>query len=179
MSKLKNMNEEKKGEEKENIIIGKISIARGSPLRLRIINSFENVKKEEPKIFNEIKSKNNEEEIKNCEIFINGNKIDFNYYYNFPGKGIYIIKYKFKKLTSASFMFFNCYSLESLDFSNFNTQNITNMEGMFKNCNSLKSLNLSTFSTQKVTNMGYMFYDCQSLKSIDLSNFYTQKVTNM
>ena len=34
-------------------------------------------------------------------------------------------------------MFFNCYSLTSLNLSNFNTQNVTDMSYMFYNCNSL------------------------------------------
>jgi hypothetical protein len=45
-----------------------------------------------------MKCNENEEEIKNCEVFINKKKIKFNYYYNFPDEGNYIIKYKFKNL---------------------------------------------------------------------------------
>ena len=47
---------------------------------------------------NNIETKKNEEEIKECEIFINGKIIDFTYYYIFKNKGKYLIKYKFKKL---------------------------------------------------------------------------------
>ena len=40
-------------------------------------------------------------------------------------------------------MFSNCYSLQSLDLSSFNTSLVTNMNAMFNNCNSLQSLDLS------------------------------------
>ena len=127
-----------------------------------------------------IKSKENEKEIKDCEIYINYKKIDFEYYYTFKNKGKYIIKYKFKKLINAcNFMFFDCVSLSSIDLSNFNAQNVTNMESMFCNCNSLSSLDLSNFNTQNVTNMDFMFCNCNSLSSLDLSNFNTQNINNM
>ena len=119
----------------------------------------------------------NEDEIKDCEIYINDKKIDFTYYYKFNNKGKYIIKYKFKKLlNSTNFMFFDCNSLSSLDFSNFNTQNVTNMKYMFAYCNSLSTLDLSNFNTQNVTNMEEMFYNCFSLLSLYLFNFNTQNI---
>ena len=132
----------------------------------RIINSFENVKRENPDLdWNNIETKKNEEEIKECEIFINDKIIDFTYYYIFKNKGKYLIKYKFKKLlNSCNFMFYYCNSLSSLDLSNFNTQNVTNMGYMFSYCNSLSSLDLSNFNTQNVTNMESMFRGCKSLK---------------
>ena len=121
----------------ENIIIGNIKITHN--LFERIINSYENVIKEETNncLGFMINGKENEKEIKNCEIYINNKKIDFNYYYNFPHEGNYQIKYIFKELlTSTNFMFYDCNSIISLDLSNFNTQNVTNMSRMFKDCNS-------------------------------------------
>ena len=41
-------------------------------------------------------------------------------------------------------MFYGCYSLISLDLSNFNTQNVTNMNLMFYFCDSLKKENIIT-----------------------------------
>ena len=71
-----NNKDEKMKEIKNNIIIGIISVEQNN-LKLRIINSYENAKKEE----NYLIGKENEEEIKKCEMFINDNKIDFSYYY--------------------------------------------------------------------------------------------------
>ena len=78
-----------------------------------------------------------------------------------------------------SHMFTSCYSLVSLNVSNFNTSKITNMNAMFSGCSSLTSLNVSSFDTSKVTDMGSMFRNCNKLTSINLSNFNTSNVTNM
>ena len=159
-----------------NFIIGTIKIKKGN-LSQRIINSYENYIRENSFFY---VFDRNEKEIKNCEIFINEEKIKFNYYYNFPNEGNYIIKYKFKNLLRfTSFMFYDCISLISLDLSNFKTQNVINMDNMFNNCESLISLDLSNINTQNVTNMEYMFRCCKSLKSLDLTNFNTQNVINM
>ena len=83
------------------------------------------------------------------------------------------------KCTSCTYMFQNCYSLQSLNLSSFNTAAVTNMSNMFQNCYSLQSLNLSSFNTAAVTNMTSMFYNCTSLQSLNLSSFNTAAVTNM
>ena len=143
---------------KENTIIGYFEIKRITDKEI-IINSYENVKRENPKMkWNEIESRENEGQIKDCEIYINGKKINNNYYYHFENKGKYTIKYIFKELLkSTNFMFYGCNSLISLDLSKFNTQNVTNMGYMFYNCESLISLNILKFNTQNVTNMENMF----------------------
>ena len=107
-------------------IVGIIKIKKDN-LKQKIINSYENVKREETSWnWDEIKVNENEEEIKNCDIFINGKKIKFTYYYNFPNDGKYIIKYEFKNLIkSTSFMFYGCNSLLWLDLSNFNRKMLT------------------------------------------------------
>ena len=82
----------------KNEIILEINIKENNS-KERIINSFENAKREN-KVLRSIENggKENEDEIKECEIYINDKKIDFTYYYTFKNKGIYTIKYKFKKL---------------------------------------------------------------------------------
>ena len=83
---------------RKNEIISELNIKHNN-LKERIINSFENMKRESPfGNLSNIESKENEEEIKECEIYINDKKIDFTYYYTFKNKGKYIIKYKFKKI---------------------------------------------------------------------------------
>ena len=73
-------------------------------------------------------------------------------------------------------MFFYCYSLISLDLSNFNTSEVLFMDCMFYGCSSLISLDLSNFDTSKVTIMSYMFFNCSSLISLDLSSFDTSQL---
>ena len=152
------MNKNKKGKLEDNFIIGMIKIEDYYE-KYTIINSYENAKKSDEFL----KGIKYEEEIKNCEIFINDKKIDFTYNFDFKKVGIYKIKYVFKNLlNSTNFMFYNCKSLISLDLSNFNTQNVTNMSYMFFDCNSLLSLDLSNFRTKNVKDMHSIFYDCNS-----------------
>ena len=145
---------------------------------IRIINSYEErCRTNNYEIKNEFK---NEEEIKKCEISINGELIPFNYFHKFNTKGKYIIKYSFKNnIKSTCSMFYECSSLTKMDLSNFNTNNVTNMRCMFYGCSSLTKIDLSNFNTNNVTDMLGMFKECASLTNIDLSNFNTNKVTNM
>ena len=70
----------------KNEIILKIYI-RDKNSKERIINSFENIKREHANLESEkIEVKENIEEIKDCEIYINDKKIDFTYYYTFNKK---------------------------------------------------------------------------------------------
>ena len=167
----------------KNIIIGEINIGIDFVNEnIRIINSFENYKKE-----HEIKDKEddfkneNEKEIKdNIEIKINKKIIPFSYYHKFEKEGKYNIQYSFKNnLSKTNYMFYECNSLTNLNFSKFNTQDVTNMSCMFRFCNLLTNLNLFNFNTQNVTNMSYMFSGCKSLQNLNLTNFNTQNVNNM
>ena len=123
-----------------NIIIGEIYIKKNNINEdIRIINSFENFKREDKwwKDSKDVYKSENENEIKeNTEIKINGKIIEFSYYYKFKEEGKYIIEYIFKNnLTKTNYMFSGCKSLTNLDLSNFNTQNINNMYDMF--CNNM------------------------------------------
>ena len=80
----------------------------------------------------------NEEEIKKCEIKINGEIIPFKYFVKFPKKGKYIIKYTFKNnLTKTNYMFSKCTSLININLSNLNTNTVSNMSYMFYQCKEL------------------------------------------
>ena len=83
------------------------------------------------------------------------------------------------QVTDMHNMFYNCYYLQTIDFSGFDTRKVKDMSNMFYNCGSLKSLDISNFNTSEVTNMRHMFYHCIGLKSLDLSHFNTSKVSNM
>lgn len=66
-------------------------------------------------------------------------------------------------ITSAAYMFQNCYSLKSvLNFAN----SATDFKYMFYNSTSLVSVNL--FNTASGLNFTYMFYNCNSLVSVPL-----------
>ena len=86
-----NIKKERKDKIGENYIIGYFEIKNNNRDQ-RIINSYENVKREKPEMkWDKIKCGENEEEIKKCEIYIDEKKIKFKYYYNFETKGKYII----------------------------------------------------------------------------------------
>ena len=76
-----------------------------------------------------------------------------------------------KNCIDMSFMFFNCYSLQNLDLSNFNTEKVTNMSNMFSGCSQLQSLDVSNFNTKNVINMNHMFSGCINLTGLNLSSF--------
>ena len=76
-------------------------------------------------------------------------------------------------VTSMSYMFNSCYSLQSVPL--FNTAAVTNMSYMFNSCYSLQSVPL--FNTAAVTSMSYMFSGCSSLQSVPAFN--TAAVTSM
>ena len=117
--------------EKINYIKAEIYIQEGDANKdTRIINSFENVKKEKKWNNKESDFKYaNEKEIMNrCQITINDKPISFCYFYKFNQKGKYNIKYSFSnKLTNIGYMFYECNLLTNIDLSNFDTQNITIM----------------------------------------------------
>lgn len=73
--------------------------------------------------------------------------------------------------TNLKNMFYGCYSLESVNTTDWDTSNVTEMENMFQHCISLTTLDLSNFDTSKVTNMGGMFYNCFNLEVLDIRNF--------
>ena len=80
---------------------------------------------------------------------------------------------------NARYLFSYLTSLESINFTNFDTSEITTMTGMFYGDSSLSSLNLSNFNTSKVISTASMFYGDSNLSTLNLSNFDTSKVTTM
>lgn len=82
-------------------------------------------------------------------------------------------------MTDASYMFYSCSRLTSLDLFRFETKNVTNMKGMFGYCRSLQELNVSGLNTANVVDMSGMFEACSALKKLNLRNFNTGKVTQM
>jgi surface protein len=49
---------------------------------------------------------------------------------------------------------------------------------LFYGCENITSIDVTNFDTSKVTDMDYMFYDCESLTTLDVSNFDTSNVTD-
>ena len=137
----------------KNIIIGEIYINKNNiNEKIRIINSFENWKRENwwrGDREDDYKYENEKEIKENIEIKINEKIIEFTYNYKFKKEGKYKIEYLFKNnLTKTNYMFFGYKSLTDLNLSNFNTQNVTNMNHMFRGCKSLKKGTVITKDTE-------------------------------
>ena len=144
---------------------------------IRIINSYDNYCKYFG--FEIIDDLRNEEEIKDCRIYINGKEKAFSYFYSFPTPGNYKIKFVFNKpLTNCSYMFYEI-DYKNIDLSNFNTNYVTDMSYMFYGCSEAENINLTNFNTQNVHDMSYMFYYCAGVYKLDLSSFIVQNVINM
>ena len=82
------------------------------------------------------------------------------------------------KMKSMDFLFYNCILLKELDLSNFITNNVEKMNCMFSYCVSLTSLNLSNFNTSQVSIMYYMFKNCSSLKKLEISSLKVPKLND-
>ena len=82
-------------------------------------------------------------------------------------------------MTDASYLFYGCSGLQSINMVGFDTSDITDMKFMFHGCKKLETLDLSGFDTSDVTDMQYMFYGCETLETLDLSGFDSSKVTSM
>ena len=82
--------------------------------------------------------------------------------------------------TSCLSWFRGCENLTTIEGIEYlNTENVENMSFMFRDCYALESLDLSSFNTAKVTSMSRMFYICKALTTIYASdNFVTNQVTN-
>ena len=174
---------EKMNNKYNNYIIAELEINQDNlNENIRILNSFEQCKKEEEWEDEDDDCKcENEKEIKeNCEIKINNEIVPFSYFHKFDKVGKYKIQYSFKNnLTRTSCMFQGCKELTNINLSNFKSDDVTNMVSMFRDCYSLKNINLSNLNTLKVSDMSAMFYGCNSLIDINLSDFDTKNVINL
>ena len=84
------------------------------------------------------------------------------------------------KCTNMYRTFGECYSLASVDISEWDVSSNTNLEQFFGHCTSLTNINgLDSLCTSKVTSIGSMFVNCKNLTSLDLSSWDTSSCTNM
>jgi surface protein len=90
-----------------------------------------------------------------------------------------ISKINCKSVINADFFCVNCSSLQSVDFSGWNTENLTDAYAFLYLCSSLQSVDFSGWNTENLTNMGYFFYNMDKIKHIDLSMFNIKNVTSL
>ena len=138
---LDNVNKTKINDEnKENQIIALYKINdnnKSKDDKYNILNYYGNNYWENDK---ELNNKKDFEEL--IDLFLNNQKIEFQFKFTFKQNKEYKIKMNIKEqLKNLRNMFYNCSSLISLNLSNFNTNNVQDMSDMFTGCSSLISLN--------------------------------------
>ena len=118
--------------------------------------------------------------IKFAEINVSGmTDASYLFYYCTNLVSINLDDFDTSSVTNMRYMFSGCSSLTSLNVSRFNTRNVINMSNMFYGCSGLTSLNVSSFNTSNVADMSGMFYYCRDLTSLNVSGFNSSNVTNM
>ncbi len=181
-----NINLLNKNEKPSKIVAILVVIPEYVNKEILIINSYENYLRNS--LFTKMNLQDakgderlyNEEQIKQCEIKIDGEKIDFTYSLKFPTSGRHIITYTFKnKLTKCHCLFYNCPHFIVIDLSKFNAENVTDMRLMFYRCTHLVQVNLPKLNTKNLVNISGMFGFCHFIENIDLSYFETSNVTDM
>ena len=71
-----------------------------------------------------------------------------------------------KKVIDMSHMFYNCYSLISINLKSFDFSNFITLKGMFEGCDKLVYLNIDNLISLHVSDMSYMLNECKSLISL-------------
>ncbi|MBO7695279.1 MAG: BspA family leucine-rich repeat surface protein [Methanobrevibacter sp.] len=76
-------------------------------------------------------------------------------------------------LSVSSFqeLFYNCYALDYVDTSNWNTSNTTNFYRLFANCRGLTEIDMSNINAPNLTDIRQMFDGCTNLKKLDIRKF--------
>lgn len=84
-----------------------------------------------------------------------------------------------KSITSLANMWKNCYSLQLLELSGWQTDNVTTLSSTWQNCYSLKSLDLSSWNVAKVSTLSYAWQNCQSLEYLNCAGWIVTKVISL
>lgn len=89
-----------------------------------------------------------------------------------------IHNFNFSRLDNTESMFYNCTSLQEIDFSNVPTgTSMSRTYGMFSGCTSLRKIDLSGF-TAKMSTCAYMFSNCTSLQELDVRGIQFSTATS-
>lgn len=82
------------------------------------------------------------------------------------------------KLKNTSFMFCNCYNLESVNISTWTPSEIEDISSMFYNCYKIKDIDTSSWILPNLKKMNRFLYYCHEIEEINLSGFNTAQVNN-
>lgn len=88
-------------------------------------------------------------------------------HYQFTSTGVKtVVYYLNSNFTTMQNMFRNCVTMNTVNFTNCNTNNVINMRALFHTCTSLTNIIVNNnWKTHNVQDFGYMFYNCTNLTS--------------
>ena len=81
-------------------------------------------------------------------------------------------------LTGMTEAFQSCTSLESVDFTNVNTEKVKNFNRLFQDCVKLTSIDMSSFTTEECKELILTFYNCKALVDLNIENITGSEVTS-
>ena len=76
-------------------------------------------------------------------------------------------------------MFENCFSLTTLDVSNWDVSSVSNLRRTFFMCGSLTTLDVANWDVSSVSSLQDTFFRCSSLTTLDVTNWNVSSVTIM
>jgi formylglycine-generating enzyme required for sulfatase activity len=75
--------------------------------------------------------------------------------------------------SDISFMFYNCFLLQSVNTENWIGNNLYTMAHVFANCHSIEVINFSKLNPEKCLLFNNAFEECNSINELNLNNFST------
>ena len=92
-----------------------------------------------------------------------------------------VTNWKTDNVEKMDHLFYYCNNLTSVgDLSNWNTENVTDMKLMFCMCENITGIsNLNNWNTSNVTSMIHMFWGCAKINNFEINNWDTSNVTSM
>jgi surface protein len=83
------------------------------------------------------------------------------------------------KLKSLANAWNYCYSLQSLDISDYDVSNVITLAGTWSNCRSLQLLDIGNWDVSNVTNLSSTWQNCYVLRQLDISDWDVSNVTTL
>ena len=88
-------------------------------------------------------------------------------------------RFTLDSVTNMYQTFANCFALQQLDTSQWNTSKVTTMQSMFLNDSNLQNIDVSQWNVAKVEDFSKMFSSCYSIHELDMTNWHLQSNANL
>ena len=116
----------------------------------------------------------------NANIYINGEKIDFNKSLDIEtNEDIKLEIVLLGNIKTFKNMFKGCKRLKSVTLNKINTTSVSDVSSMFEGCTGLNEVKFEKMNISNIEYTSKMFKNCTNLNNIDINNFFTDKVKDM